>query len=101
MPLAQDRRLRLVFGASEVIEMEPERRLTPVFGMRAPGAGYWNSIWRPHTRLPATAYWHPAGVWGLMYWLSTEPFPQVIFSGLTREICRRAEARHLGQPESH
>lgn len=46
-------------------------------------------------------YWHPAGVWGLMYWLSMEPFYQVIFSGLTREICRRAEARQLGKIQTN
>ena len=89
----------------EVIGVEPERRLTLVFGMRAPGGGVLEFDLEPlaggHTRLTATAYWHPAGVWGLMYWLSMEPFHQVIFSGLTREICRRAEARHLGQPETH
>ncbi|MBP6583436.1 MAG: DUF2867 domain-containing protein, partial [Chromatiaceae bacterium] len=85
----------------EVIGMEPERRLTLVFGMRAPGAGVLEFDLEPlageHTRLTATAYWHPAGVWGLMYWLSMEPFHQVIFSGLTREICRRAEAWQLGK----
>lgn len=83
----------------EVIGVEPERRLTLMFGMRAPGAGILEFELEPldegHTRLTATAYWHPAGVWGLLYWLSMEPFHQVIFSGLTREICRRAESTPL------
>jgi len=85
----------------EVIGVEPERRLTMTFGLRAPGAGVLEFELEPlpggRTRLTATAYWHPAGVWGLMYWLAMEPFHQVIFTGLTREICRRAEgARDVG-----
>ena len=85
----------------EVIGVEPERRLTMTFGLRAPGAGVLEFELEPlpggRTRLTATAYWHPAGVWGLMYWLAMEPFNQVIFTGLTREICRRAEgARDVG-----
>lgn len=79
-----------------VIGMEPERRLTLHFGMKAPGAGVLEFEIAPEsdgrTRLTATAYWHPAGVWGLMYWYSLEPAHLVIFKGLTREICRRAEA---------
>ena len=81
----------------EVIGVEPERRLTLSFGMRAPGAGVLEFEIEPlsegRTRVTATAYWHPAGVWGLMYWLSMEPAHRVIFQGLTREIARRAEAR--------
>lgn len=79
-----------------VIGVEPGRRLTLAFGMRAPGAGVLELEVTPlgpdRTRLAATAYWHPAGVWGLLYWLSMEPAHQVIFRGLSREICRRAEA---------
>lgn len=79
----------------KVIGVEPERRLTLVFGMRAPGAGVLEFELCPRasggTTLSATAYWHPAGVWGLLYWYSLEPAHRVIFTGLTREICRRAE----------
>jgi uncharacterized protein YbjT (DUF2867 family) len=79
----------------DVIGVEPERRLTLAFGMRAPGAGVLEFELSPlaegRTRVTATAYWHPAGVWGLMYWYSLEPAHRIIFDGLTREICRRAE----------
>jgi len=44
------------------------------------------------TRVTATAYWHPAGVWGLLYWYALAPAHLVIFKGMTREICARAEA---------
>lgn len=84
----------------EVIGVEPERRLTLSFGMRAPGAGVLEfeieALPDARTRVTATAYWHPAGVWGLLYWLSMEPAHLVIFRGLTQEIARRAEARERG-----
>lgn len=78
-----------------VMGVEPERRLSLAFGMRAPGAGMLEFELDPlaagGTRLTATAYWHPAGVWGLLYWYSLEPLHLILFKGLTREICRRAE----------
>ena len=80
----------------EVIGVEPERRLALAFGMRAPGSGVLEFDIGPQhgrtTRITATAYWHPDGLLGLMYWLSLEPAHLVIFKGLTREICQRAEA---------
>lgn len=79
----------------KVLGAEPERRLSLAFGMRAPGAGVMELELTPlddgGTRLTATAYWHPAGVWGLLYWYSLEPIHRFVFKGLTREICRRAE----------
>jgi len=64
--------------------------------MRAPGAGVLEIEIAPvsneRTRITATAYWHPAGFLGLAYWYSFEPAHRVIFSGLTGEISRRAEA---------
>jgi hypothetical protein len=80
----------------KVIGMEPGQRLTLEFGMRAPGAGILEFLIEPagdnRTKVTATAYWHPAGMLGLAYWYSLEPAHKVIFKGLTREICRRAEA---------
>lgn len=80
-----------------VVGVEPERRLTLRFGMKAPGAGVLEFELAPamqgRTRLTATAYWHPAGVWGLLYWYSLAPAHVVIFSGMTRAICRLAEQK--------
>jgi uncharacterized protein YbjT (DUF2867 family) len=79
-----------------VIAMEPRRRLTLFFGMRAPGAGVLEFELTPEgdqTRISATAYWHPAGVWGLLYWYALVPAHLFIFAGMTRAIARRAEAR--------
>ena len=78
-----------------VIAMEPGRRLTLFFGMRAPGSGVLEFELEPQgqdTRIRATAYWHPAGVWGLLYWYALVPAHRFIFAGMTRAIARRAEA---------
>ncbi len=95
----QDLRVGDQIDSWEVIGLEPERRLTLSFGMRAPGAGVLEFEVQPvseqQTRITATAYWHPAGVLGLMYWYSLEPAHRVIFKGLVREISRRAEASGL------
>jgi len=78
-----------------VMALERERRLTLDFGMRAPGAGVIEFEIEPldaeHTRVTVTAYWHPQGVWGLLYWYALVPAHLFIFKGMTREIARRAE----------
>ncbi|WP_006748684.1 DUF2867 domain-containing protein [Thioalkalivibrio paradoxus] len=79
-----------------VIGIEPPRRLTLFFGMKAPGSGVLEFELTPEgpgTRIRATAFWHPAGVWGLLYWYALVPAHLVIFSGMTRAIARRAERR--------
>jgi len=85
-----------------VMALEVERRLTLDFGMRAPGAGVIEFEIEPldteRTRVTVTAYWHPQGVWGLLYWYVLVPAHLFIFKGMTREIARRAEASHLPEP---
>jgi uncharacterized protein YndB with AHSA1/START domain len=80
----------------KVLGIEPEQRLSLSFGMQAPGAGMLEFELEPlktgGTRLTMTAYWHPAGVWGLIYWYAFAPLHKPIFRGTVREICRRAEA---------
>ncbi|HSO07889.1 MAG TPA: SDR family oxidoreductase [Pelomicrobium sp.] len=78
-----------------VIGIEPERRLTLHFGMKAPGAGVLEFELEPvaaqRTRVTVTAYWHPKGFWGLAYWYALVPAHLFIFKGWTAEIARRAE----------
>lgn len=88
-----------------VIGVEPERRLTFIFGMKAPGAGVLEfDIMEEadqRTRVTATAYWHAAGVWGLLYWYAMYPVHLFIFDGMTRVIAARAEADLLqGAPQA-
>ena len=71
------------------------RRLTLKFGMKAPGAGVleFELEQQPEgCRVTATAYWHPAGVWGLLYWYALIPAHLVIFKGMTEAIAAQAEA---------
>jgi len=77
-----------------VIAIEPARRLTLSFDMKTPGAGVLEFELEEiggKTRLTATAYWHPAGVWGLLYWYALVPLHVILFKGMTRTIARRAE----------
>jgi uncharacterized protein YbjT (DUF2867 family) len=87
-----------VVDAWRVIALEPARRLTLLMEMKAPGAGVlefdirpgpagWGSVVR------AAAYWHPAGVLGLLYWYALVPAHRFLFKGLTRSIQRRASMR--------
>ena len=84
-----------VVDAWRVIAMEPERSLTLLMEMRAPGAGVLEfTIEEGDERhVSMVAYWHPAGVWGLLYWYLLLPAHAFIFKGATREIARRAAAR--------
>lgn len=77
-----------------VVGLEPERRLTLHFGMKAPGTGILEFELvpaGPRTRITITAYWHPRGFWGLAYWYALVPAHLFIFKGWTRAIARRAE----------
>jgi uncharacterized protein YbjT (DUF2867 family) len=77
-----------------VIGLEHESRLTLSFGMRAPGAGILEFELEPladgSTLVTATAYWHPQGVWGLIYWYALAPMHRVIFKRMTAAIAERA-----------
>ena len=78
-----------------VVAIDPPRRLTLRFGMRAPGAGVLEFTLEPlaarQTRITATSYWHPAGVWGLLYWYALAPLHRLVFNGLPRRIAELAE----------
>lgn len=44
------------------------------------------------TLLVQTAFYEPHGLGGILYWYGLYPIHQIIFSGLAREIVRRAES---------
>ena len=77
-----------------VLALEPERRLTLHFGMKAPGSGVLEFELEPladgGTRLTETAYWHPRGVWGLLYWYAMFPAHLFLFRAMTQAMVRRA-----------
>jgi hypothetical protein len=97
----QDVRVGDVIDSWRVIGVEPDKRLTLVFGMKAPGAGVLEfdieECAPGERRIAVTAYWHPAGVWGLAYWYAMFPAHLVLFDALVREIAQRALALDTGE----
>ena len=78
-----------------VLALEPERRLTLHFGLKAPGSGILEFELERRsdggTLLTETAYWHPRGVWGLLYWYAMVPAHLFLFRRMTRAMVERAE----------
>jgi uncharacterized protein YbjT (DUF2867 family) len=79
-----------------VVGIEPERHLTLDFGMRAPGSGVleFDIAVRPDggSTLDITAYWHPQGIWGLLYWYALVPAHGLLFRKMTAVMMQRAQA---------
>ena len=79
-----------------VVALEPERRLTLLAEMKLPGSAALGFELQPldagHTRLVVTAYFHPAGAPGLLYWHALMPAHALIFPGLAQAIAARARA---------
>ena len=83
-----------VIDAWRVIGLQPQRKLTLLLEMKVPGAGVLEFEIVPldgKHEVHATAYFHPAGIWGLLYWYPLMPFHLWIFKAMTREIVRRAK----------
>lgn len=84
-----------VVDSWRAIGVQPDRRLTLLMEMKAPGAGVLEFVIDDdgeQRTVSATAYWHPAGPAGLLYWYVLLPFHGFLFRGLTRAIVRRAES---------
>ncbi|HKS33233.1 MAG TPA: DUF2867 domain-containing protein [Enterobacteriaceae bacterium] len=80
----------------KVIVVEPEKQLTLLFGMRAPGLGRLSFTLQDkgdHRQLDVRAWWHPHGMPGLLYWLLMIPAHLFIFRGMAQRIARLAEKR--------
>ncbi len=77
-----------------VVALEPGRRLTLVAEMRVPGSAVLELEAVPieggRTRITATSYFHPAGIWGLLYWIALIPVHKRIFLTLAEGLARRA-----------
>jgi len=84
-----------VVDAWRVIAVEPGRRLTLLMELKAPGSGVLEFSIAEQAdgrRVAMRAFWHPAGVWGLLYWYATLPIHTWLFSQSVLAIVRRAEA---------
>ncbi|MDO9445869.1 MAG: DUF2867 domain-containing protein, partial [Dehalococcoidia bacterium] len=78
-----------------VAGVEPGRRLSLVAEMKLPGSAVleFEVSERPEggSRLKTTGYFHPAGVFGLLYWIPLIPVHGALFGRMTRAMARRAE----------
>ncbi|MFN8583815.1 MAG: DUF2867 domain-containing protein [Dehalococcoidia bacterium] len=88
-----------------VVAIEPGRRLTLLAEMKVPGAAVLELEVLPGasesaSTIAATAYFHPAGVWGLLYWLTLLPVHGPVFRRLAGKLAERAEARGGGTASS-
>jgi uncharacterized protein YbjT (DUF2867 family) len=82
-----------VIDAWRVIALDPGRKLTLLLEMKLPGSGVleFEVLSRESgNNLSVNAYFHPAGVWGLLYWYPLVPFHLLIFRAMTGEIAHRA-----------
>ncbi|MFZ1709048.1 MAG: DUF2867 domain-containing protein, partial [Anaerolineae bacterium] len=63
--------------------------------MKVPGLAWLQFETQPQpdgrTRLVQTAFFASKGLFGLLYWYALYPLHGLIFSGMIREIARRAE----------
>ncbi len=79
-----------------VVAVEPQHRLTLLAEMKLPGSAAldFSLTARPDgkTGIVITAYFHPAGARGLLYWHALTPAHLVIFHGMAHAIATRAEA---------
>ncbi len=83
--------------------IEPKRLLRLRAEVKVPGRSWLQFEAHPEAdnraRLVQTAFFAPKGLWGLVYWYGLYPLHAKIFSGLIREIARRAEASSLGESQ--
>lgn len=90
-----------VVDAWRVVAMQPFESLTLLLEMKAPGAGVLEFAvdeTGDERRVSARAYWHPAGVWGILYWIALSPFHAWLFRRTVMTIARRATQRDARDP---
>jgi uncharacterized protein YbjT (DUF2867 family) len=75
--------------------VEPGHLLRLRAEMKVPGNAWLQFKVNPRENgkvlLVQTAFFAPRGLWGLLYWYALYPLHSLIFSGLIREVARRAE----------
>ncbi|MGL6315122.1 DUF2867 domain-containing protein [Vibrio sp. WXL103] len=79
----------------KVIRCEAPSFLSLLFGMKGPGLGRLEvqiEELGDKRRLSVTAWWHPKGFRGLLYWFAMMPAHLFIFRGMVRAIAKKAMA---------
>ncbi|EEX92482.1 Nucleoside-diphosphate-sugar epimerase [Vibrio orientalis CIP 102891 = ATCC 33934] len=78
----------------KVIRCEENRFISLLFGMKGPGLGRLEFAIEDlggERRLTVTAWWHPQGFRGLLYWFAMMPAHLFIFKGMVKAIVRKAK----------
>jgi uncharacterized protein YbjT (DUF2867 family) len=77
----------------KVIRCEKNRFLSLFFGMKGPGLGrleFGIEDHGSHRTITITAWWHPQGFRGLLYWFAMMPAHLFIFKGMAKALCQHA-----------
>lgn len=80
----------------KVIRCEQNRFLSLFFGMKGPGLGRLEFTVKDlgeKRELNVTAWWHPKGFSGLLYWFTMMPAHLFIFNGMVKAIVRKANSK--------
>lgn len=87
-----------------VIKLEPQKQLTLLFGMKAPGLGRLSFTIHDSGNLRSLdvrAWWHPAGFSGLLYWFAMMPAHLFIFKGMAKAISSTAFKLDKNSPKNN
>ncbi|MEZ0575044.1 DUF2867 domain-containing protein, partial [Halodesulfovibrio aestuarii] len=81
-----------------VLDIQKNRRLLLLAEMKLPGEALLEFTLLPVTsgtehvtELRMVAYFHPKGLWGMVYWYSLVPMHLFIFSGILKAIAKETE----------
>ena len=80
----------------KVINITPNRFLSLLFGMKAPGLGrleFTIDDKGDYREVDIRAWWHPAGFSGLLYWFAMMPAHLFIFRGMAHALVKRCKAK--------
>ncbi|HAS8421989.1 TPA: DUF2867 domain-containing protein [Vibrio vulnificus] len=83
----------------KVIRCEKQQFLSLFFGMKGPGLGRLEFTIHDHghfRELNVTAWWHPQGFPGLLYWFAMMPAHLFIFNGMVKAIAKKASRERGG-----
>ncbi|WP_070963089.1 DUF2867 domain-containing protein [Vibrio sonorensis] len=78
----------------KVIRCEKPKALSLLFGMKGPGLGRLEfniEDHQTHRSLHITAWWHPKGFRGLLYWFAMMPAHLFIFKGMARALVKETQ----------
>ncbi|SIO38703.1 SDR family oxidoreductase [Halodesulfovibrio marinisediminis] len=81
-----------------VLDVQKNRRLLLLAEMKLPGEALLEFTLMPVTtgaesvtELRMIAYFHPRGIWGMMYWYALFPVHLIIFSGMLKAIAKAVD----------